>query len=345
MNNEEKNIQDQNNQNETQSVAEKFSFTAWWNKLAVAAKAGIIAAVAVVVVVAIVLVAVLPGASNNNGGNNGGENAGENGEENTPVEKTYTLALAVDTTVGEDNKVSNYVAALILDESNKVVAVRIDCVETTPEVAEGAIVDVASVASKVAQGDSYLMTSGSFAKQTKAFEDAIVGKTADEVAALDMTLVSGCTMPYSPFSFKAVVAKAFASNNKTTFKTTETLTLGVAADMSISGGKVTTYYSAAVVIGGKIVADIIDCNEVAFTVVEGAAVAGEYAGTKVEQGDKYMMTSGSFAKQTEAFEKAVVGKTADEVAALDMTLVSGCTMPYSPFSFKAVVANAIANAR
>ena len=277
--------------------------------------------------------------------NNQGNTNTDNNNEQTPAEKTYTLALAVDTTVSE-GKVTNYVATLVLDEASKIVAVRIDCVETTVALNdEGAIADVASVATKVELGNNYNMTSGSFAKQTKAFEDAIVGKTADEVANLDMTLVSGCTMPYSPFSFKAVVAKAFASTNKTTFKTSETFTLGVDADMSVSGGKVSTYYAGVVIIGGKIVADIIDCNEIAFTVADGVITAGAYNGTKVELGDAYAMTSGSFAKQTEAFENAIVGKTADEVKNLDMTLVSGCTMPYSPFSFKAVVANAIANAR
>ena len=269
----------------------------------------------------------------------------ENGDDNTPTEKNYTLALAVETSIGDDNKVSNYAAALVLDENNKIVAVRIDCVETTPTLEAGAIKDVASVTSKVELGDAYNMTSGSFAKQTKAFEDAIVGKTADEVAALDLTLVTGCTMPYSPFSFKAVVAKAFASTNKTTFKTTESFTLGLAADMSVSGGKVTGYYAGTVIIGGKIAATIIDCNDVEFTVADDVISAKEYKGTKVELGDAYNMTSGSFAKQTEAFENAIVGKTADEVAALDLTLVTGCTMPYSPFSFKTVVADSFTNAR
>ncbi len=305
----------------------------------------LVSAIALVLVAAIVIVCLVTCGKNNDETNNDQNNTENNNQNNTPATKTYTLALAVDTTIGTDNKVSNYVTALVLDDANKIVAVRIDCVETTPVVAEGAIADVASVTSKVLLGDNYSMTSGSFAKQTKAFEDAIVGKTAEEVAALDMTLVSGCTMPYSPFSFKAVVAKAFASTNKTTFSTADTFTLGVAADMSVSGGKVSTYYSAVAVIAGKIAANIIDCNEVSFTVAEGVAVAGEYNGTKVELGDAYAMTSGSFAKQTAAFEDAIVGKTAEEVAALDMTLVSGCTMPYSPFSFKAVVANAITNAR
>ncbi len=264
----------------------------------------------------------------------------------TPEEKTYTLAMAVENTVGaEDNKVTNYVVALVLDEANKIVAARIDCVETTPSVVDGAIADVADVASKVEQGADYSMQSGSFAQQTKAFEDAIVGKTADEVASLDMALVTGCTMPYSPFSFKSVIAKAFASANKTTFKTAEEFTLGVAADMSVSGGKVTTYYAANAIVDGKIAGNIIDCNEIEFSVSEGVVVAGAYAGTKVEQGDNYSMQSGTFAQQTEAFENAIVGKTADEVASLDMTLVTGCTMPYSPFSFKAAIASSFANAR
>ena len=129
----------------------------------------------------------------------------------TPADKTYTLALAVENSVGDDNKVTNYVVALLLDDAGKIVAARLDCVETTPSVVDGAIADVASVLSKVEQGDNYAMTSGSFAKQTKAFEDAIVGKTAAEVAALDTTLVAGCTMPYSPASFKVVVAGAIAN--------------------------------------------------------------------------------------------------------------------------------------
>ena len=260
--------------------------------------------------------------------------------------KEHTLAVAVETTV-DGAKVTNYVVALVLDKNEKIVAARIDCIETTVSVAEGAIADVANVQSKVELGEGYTMTSGSFAKQTKAFEDAIIGKTADEVKNLDTSLISGCTMPYSPFSFKAVVAKAFASTNKTAFSAkAKNITLGVAADMSVSGGKVTSYFAGTVVVDGKIVADIIDCNEVSFTVSEdGTAVAGAYNGTKVEQGDNYSMTSGSFAKQTEAFENAIVGKTADEVKNLDMSLVSGCTMPYSPFSFKAVVAESIANAR
>ena len=135
-----------------------------------------------------------------------------NNDNNTPTEKTYTLATALVHSYNEDEaKTTDYVAALILDASNKIVAARIDCVETSLTVVSGAIADVASVTSKVELGDSYEMNSGSFAKQVKAFEDAIVGKSADEVANLDMATVSGCTMPYTPYSFKSVIAKTFAN--------------------------------------------------------------------------------------------------------------------------------------
>ena len=265
-------------------------------------------------------------------------------KDKTPEEKTYTLAIAIDSSVDDSNKLSNYVAAIVIDADNKIVAARIDCAETTIAITEGAIAN-ATVTTKVELGDKYAMTSGSFAKQTKLFEDAIVGKTADEVKNLDMATVAGCTMPYSPFSFKAVIAKAFASANKTTFKTADAFTLGLAADMAVNDGKATTNFGAAVIIGGKIAATVLDVSERSFSVVENAIVAGEYNGTKVELGDKYAMTSGSFAKQTEAFENAIVGKTADEVASLDMATVSGCTMPYSPAAFKSVIAKTFTYAR
>ena len=100
-------------------------------------------------------------------------------------------------------------AGFVFAAGSNVEAPSMDDVKAIVE--NGAIKDVASVASKVALGDNYKMKSGSFAVQTKAFEDAIVGKTADEVKNLDMSLVSGCTMPYSPYSFKSVVPAAIAN--------------------------------------------------------------------------------------------------------------------------------------
>ena len=322
----------------------------FFKNLSKPARIGIIAgAVALVLVIALVIGLAVGGKdngnNNDNGTNNGTTDNGGN-DNNTPTEVDYKLAIGVDSSVDESNKVSNYVVALLLDKDNKIVDVKIDCLETTITAENGEIVNVENVASKVELGDSYMMNSGSFAKQAAAFEDAIIGKTADEVANLDMSLVAGCTMPYSPYSFKAVIAKAFASTNKTTFKADATkIALGLGATMEVSDGKATLNVSGVVVKEGKLVASILDTAERSFTLESETITAGAYNGTKVELGDSYMMNSGSFAKQAAAFEDAIVGKTADEIANLDMSLVAGCTMPYSPYAFKAVLAEAIANAK
>ena len=150
-------------------------------------------------IIALILVLALSSVALIACGNKNGENS----------KNDYSLALAVETTI-KDSTVTHYAVALVLDGNSKVVAARLDCVEATVNVTDGAIAD-ADVSSKVELGDNYAMKGGSFAKQTKAFEAAVVGKTKDEVTNLDMALVSGCTMPSSPAAFKAVIAKAFAN--------------------------------------------------------------------------------------------------------------------------------------
>ena len=265
----------------------------------------------------------------------------------TPVEKTYTLALAVDTTVS-GSKVTNYAVALVLDEANKIVAVRLDCAETTVALENGAL-KATEVTSKVELGDNYNMTSGSFAKQTKAFEDAIVGKTADEVANLDLALVAGCTMPNSPANFKTVIAKAFATANKTTFKTAETLTVGLAISMKVSGTKASADYAGTVIAGGKVVSAILDSNEVSFTIDGETVTAGAYSGTKADKGDNYMMPAGNWMNQAKAYSASAVGKTVSELANLetvsDALAQAGCTMQNTTAGYKATLIKAANNAR
>ena len=274
-------------------------------------------------------------------------NQGNTNTENTPVEKNYTVAIAVETVVS-GLKVSNYAVVLVLDEANKIAAVRLDCAETTVVLEEGALKS-ATVTSKVELGDNYNMTSGSFAKQTKAFEDAIVGKTAEEVANLDMTLVSGCTMPNSPANFKAVIAKAFATANKTTFKTAETITVGLAISMKVSGTKASADYAGTVLAGGKVVSAILDSNEVAFTIDGENVTANNYAGTKADKGDAYMMPAGNWLNQAKAFSASAVGKTVAELENLetvsDALAQAGCTMQNTTAGYKTTLVKAANNAR
>ncbi len=273
----------------------------------------------------------------------------------TPEEKAYSLALAVDTALA-GNKVTNTAVVLVLDADNKIVAARIDCAETTPALdEEGALVAEDNVLSKVEQGDSYGMTSGSWADQAKAFENWLVGKTADEVAGVEYTaeLIAGCTMPYSPITFKALVAEAVASELKVEFKTTEAVAAGLALSTSVKSGKVTTDVAAIVIADGKVMATAIDSIEQKFSVAEGALVAGELAASKNEQGDNYGngygMPAGPWYKQAQAYANSTVGVAVAELENIDTVsdalAAAGCTMQSTTAGYKATIIKAAGYAR
>lgn len=274
---------------------------------------------------------------------------------NTPTEKTYTVAIAVDSTANaKNNKVSNTALVLVLDDAGKIVAARFDCSEVTPELNDdGTVKTVDSVATKVEQGDSYKgMPAGSWAKQTKAFEDYIVGKTPAEVAELDASLIAGCTMQSSVPQFKALVAEAAASTLKVTFKTAEAITVGIAIDTTVTTGrsnKVTADFAGVVMAGGKVAATVLDSSEQSFSVAEGAITFGEFKGTKNEQGDTYNMPAGPWYKQAQAFANATVGKTAAELEAFepvsDALAAAGCTMQSTTAGYKITIIAAAGYAR
>ncbi len=274
-------------------------------------------------------------------------------ENNAPVEKTYTVAIAVDSAINaSNNKVSNTALVLVLDDAGKIVAARFDAAEVTPTLEEGAVVAVPSVQTKVEKGDAYVgMAAGSFAKQTKAFEDYIVGKTAAEVAALDLSLVAGCTMQSTKPLFQALVAEAAASTLKVTFKTADAITAGIAISTSVSNkGKVSSDFAGVVMAGGKVVATVIDSCEQSFTVADGAIVAPATAAlSKNEQGEGYKMEAGSWAKQAQAFANTTVGKTVAELANLetvsDALAAAGCTMQYTTAGYKTTIIAAAGYAR
>ena len=276
--------------------------------------------------------------------------------DNTPVEKTYTFAFAVDTSIS-GTKVSNYVLALVLGADGKIVAARFDCAEIAPELDEsGALVATTGILSKVELGDDYGdMGSGNWAEQTAAFEAAIVGKTVEEAAAIDMTLVAGCTMPYTPFTFKALLTEAAASENKIQFTTADPITVGVALDSytkSGRGGKVQAFSEVAAVVfaGGKVVAAAIDSIEQGFVITDGELEANEALLSKAEMGDDYQKggMAASWQAQGLVFANALIGLTADEVAAFepvsDALAAAGCTLAWGA-DYKAAVDKAVTNVR
>ena len=287
----------------------------------------------------------------------------ETTSDDTPVVKDYKLVLVTDSSIN-NNKVSNYVLTLVIGADNKIVAARFDCADITPALDEaGALIAQDSVTTKVEYGASYGMAGGSWAEQVKAFEDAIVGKTADEVASLDLTLVAGCTMPYSPYTFKALVAKAFASTLKVSFSTADTITVGTAINSAVKsgkGGKVTvgSDFAGVVMANGKVVATMIDSCEQSFTIADGALVAPETAAvSKNDQGDTYgggtpeapAMAAGHWYQQAQAFADSTVGKTAAELENLetvsDALAAAGCTMKNTTGGYKTTIIAAVGYAR
>ena len=315
-------------------------------------KQQLIAIIAAVVAIAILIpvIILIP-----NGNNKPEETTPAETPDNTPVEKNYTFAFAVDTSIGT-TKVTNYVLALVLGEDGKIVAARFDCTDIQPELDEaGALVAATGILSKVELGDDYGMNSGTWAEQAKAFEDAIVGMTVEEAAAIDMTLVAGCTMPYTPFSFKALLTEAGASENKIQFTTAAPITVGVALDSytkSGKGGKVQAFSEVAAVVfaDGKVVAAAIDSIEQGFVITEGQLVANEALLSKAEQGDDYVKggMSASWQAQGLVFANALVGLTAEQVGTFepvsDALAAAGCTMQWGA-NYKAAVDKAVAAVR
>ena len=244
---------------------------------------------------------------------------------------------------------------LVLDDAGKIVAARFDTSEVTPELNEdGTVKTVDAVETKVEQGDAYTgMPAGSWANQTKAFEDYIVGKTPAEVAALDASLIAGCTMQSSVPQFKALIAEAAASTLKVTFKTAEAITVGVAVDTTVTTGrsnKVTADFAGVVMAGGKVVATVLDSSEQSFTVEEGTITFGEFKGSKNEQGDSYTgMAAGPWYKQAQVFANSTVGKTVAELANLetvsDALAAAGCTMKNTTAGYKTTIIAAAGYAR
>ena len=307
----------------------------------------------------------------------GGKDKGDNNDNNTPAEKTYTLSIVTDDGLSKVSKGGATVIALALvyDADGKIVAARFDSVQ--PKFALNAdktdIAAVNRVDTKVELGDAYTGMSASWASEADAFEKFLIGKTAAEIAALqfvvdgaDAGLVAGCTMKSSMPVFQTLVAKAFAYERNVTFKTTETVTLGLAIDAKVSGtvadgGKITFDAAAVALAGGKVVASMIDSAEATYDLViaettgKGGAVSisltatlKKYAGTKNEQGDAYdsysPMASGRWYQQAQAYANTAVGKTVADLANLSTDAIEGSCSIYTG-GYKATIVRAAGYAR
>lgn len=297
---------------------------------------------------------------------NNDNNNDNNNNTNTQVEKTYSLAIGVD--VSQDAaEVAETVAVIVTDADGKIVLCRIDAIQI-----DGT--DTAKACkSKAELGDDYGMLSDYGSKlaewddQAKAFESYVVGKTAAQVAAIavdekghptDAALTAGCTMGVSEFI--SAISKAFASEHKVSFKTASSFTAGVAVSAGVTVenniAEYTADFAGSVMAGGKVIAAIIDSSSAKSTITGTEFGAIEYPGTKLEQGDDYGMLGNYGSKlaewyvQAQAFADFAVGKTASEVAGINIDengkatdLTTSCTMAVS--GYKAALEKAVSYAR
>ena len=285
-----------------------------------------------------------------------------NNDNNTPTEKTYTLSLVTDEGLGSisKNKVTNITLALVYDADGKIVAARFDSVEASLKVTDGELTTSNRLTTKVEKGDGYTgMNVGSWQAQAAAFEQFLVGKTAAEVAALnfvvdgaDAGLVAGCTMKSSMPVFQALVAEAFAYERNVTFKTADTVTLGLAIDAKLTGdvengAKVAADFAAVAVAGGKTVAAMLDSAEATVTFAydeeaEAYTATASYKGSKNEQGDAYdaykPMAGGRWYAQAQAYANSTVGKTVADLNNIPTEGVAGCTIATAGYKAALVLA-------
>lgn len=346
----------------------------------------LIAAAAVVVVVAIVLAIVL-------GGGNGGE-----------TESEYTLGMgAVVSINGESAQVDGTVAAVVLDENGVIVHCYVDAIQNKVTINDDGSFTIGNTKTKRELGYDYAMakyghslvgneTVKEWFEQADAFEAWCVGKTIAQVQAMstqtmdngyvisgdEALLGAGCTISITDF-IDAVV-KAGNDDQKATFKTAGTITLGLAVNSYDSGsaaataeadGAIQVYsdFAATALVDGKVVASLNDAIQPKTNFNATGAITGtSFKGTKRELKEDYSMakyghslvgneTVVEWYLQSAAFSAHIVGKTSAEVEAMptqtmdngyiisndEALLSAGCTMSID--GIIDVVVKSIANAQ
>ena len=236
-------------------------------------------------------------------------------------------------------------AAVLVDADGKIVKAFIDVADNkVGYTADGKAVANDTFATKYELGKDYGMVAyaGSakeWYEQADAFCALIVGKTAAEVKALvaetnygtEDVINAGCTILVSDFA--VAVEKAINNAAASNASANDTLKLGISVaqttadateDKAGSNKVETTIVAAAVSTDGKVTAATTDSVDVTFgfdTAGKSTFDASAAVQTKRELGDNYGMKAyGGSAKewfeQADAFDAAIVGKTASDISAM-----------------------------
>jgi hypothetical protein len=238
------------------------------------------------------------------------------------------------------------VAGVLLDKDGKIVDCVIDSAAYTQEfTSKGKFTEAKDLRTKYEKGKDYGMVAYGGAKkewfeQVDAFVSVAKGKNLEEIKALVATdgkgstdvVTAGCTVFVTDFVKALEKAINNAKDSSATAK--DKIKLGIvsaqtgckdATEEAAGVNEVDATYSVAAVNGeGKVTAIATDSLQakVSFSLKGEAAVAtGTEIQTKLEQGDNYgMVAYGKAAKewyqQVAEFDKACIGKDANEIAKL-----------------------------
>ncbi len=258
------------------------------------------------------------------------------------VDVSASFTAATEDAAGKANSTVT-VAAVLVDNAGKIVKCAVDTVETkgTFDVAGKATAPTTPVLSKYEQGDSYNMVEygkaqAEWYKQADAFCKLVEGKTAAEVKALvaegdkgaDEVINAGCTIMIAEFVRAIDKAVKNAADSAATAASDVSVAVFVeasskdATEDADGQHKYETTVIGAALDGGKITVSVSDCAQTVFKFgADGSKKAEPTTATKREQGDAYNMVlygsaKAEWYKQADAFDAALVGKTAGEVSAL-----------------------------
>ncbi|MBQ6465458.1 MAG: hypothetical protein IJJ43_04235 [Oscillospiraceae bacterium] len=279
-------------------------------------------------------------------------------EEPAPAEAEYKLGMGIslnmDSSKTGNAQVDACCAAVVLDAEGKIVAAFIDVAQNKMDVTDGQVDTEKAFLTKLELGDDYNMVKFSSAthewyEQAAAFEQYVIGKTADEVAGIetvlneeghnvvtDEALYASCSISVS--DFQEAIVKACNDEQGMTFTADGEFKLGLAiistAEESVAAtaeeeGVVKMYsdYAAVVVDAeGKILAALTDATQPQIK-IDAAGEIGDctFNGTKRELKEDYNMVKFSAAtlewyEQAWNFVNYAVGKTADELKASELQL-------------------------
>jgi hypothetical protein len=268
--------------------------------------------------------------------------------------KTTPAVEAVEAVAGSVQVTSVYVAVL-LDDAGKVVYVSFDSAQNKGTFdTTGAVVKAEAAPTKKEKGADYGMKANSaigkeWFEQIAALEAYLVGKTADEVAALEVVenLLTAedikASVSIKVNDYLAAFAKAVA--NAVEVKGVAKVSIGsvttVSGKNAVAAAAATATTPAVEAAAGRVQANVMFTGlafdkdgKVLLALVDtaqnqgtfdatGAIVKAEAAPTKKEKGADYGMKANSaigkeWFEQAAALEAYYVGKTADEVAAIEL---------------------------